>query len=93
MTTRVSHTTESFPDAVRTCIIYSASFDLCAIKLGRLRLFEHVKRREESNWVKRCMNLEIEGRNPKGCPKLVDLETGRKRGFEVDGCGRGGGGG
>ena len=42
-----------------------------AIKLGRLRWFGHVKRREEGNWLKRCMDLEIEGRNPKGRPKLT----------------------
>jgi len=40
-----------------------------AIKLGRLRWFGHVKRREEGNWVRRCMDMEIEGRNPKGRPK------------------------
>ena len=31
-----------------------------AIKLGRLRWFGHVKTREEGNWVKRCMDIEIE---------------------------------
>ena len=55
--------------------------------MGRLRWSGHVKRREEGNWL-RCMDLEIEGRNPKG--QKGDLETGRKRGFEVDGCGGGG---
>ena len=40
-----------------------------AIKLDRLRWFGHVKRREKGIWVKRCMEMEIEGRNPKGCPK------------------------
>ena len=40
-----------------------------AIKLGRLRWFGHVKRREEGNWVRRCMDMENEGRNPKGRPK------------------------
>ena len=47
-----------------------------------------MKRREEGNWVRRCMDMEIEGRMPK-----ADLETGRERRFEVDGCGGGGGGG
>ena len=42
-----------------------------AIKLGRLRWFGHVKRREEGNWVRRCMDMEIEGKNPKGRPKLT----------------------
>ena len=40
-----------------------------AIKLGRLRWFGHVKRREEGNYVKRCMDMDIESRNPKGRPK------------------------
>ena len=38
------------------------------IKLGRLRWFGHVKRREDY-WVRRCMDMEIESRNPKGRPK------------------------
>ena len=40
-----------------------------AIKLGRLRWFGHVKRRDEGNWVRKCMDMEIEGKNPKGRPK------------------------
>ena len=39
-----------------------------AIKLGKLRWSGHVKRREEGNWVRRSMDMEIEGRNPMGCP-------------------------
>ncbi len=41
------------------------------IRMGRLRWFGHVRRREESSWVRRCMDMEIEGRNPKGRPKLT----------------------
>ena len=40
-----------------------------AIKLSRLRWFGHVKRRDEGNWVRKCMDTEIEGKNPKGRPK------------------------
>ena len=41
------------------------------IRMGRLRWFGHMRRREESSWVRRCMDMEIEGRNPKGRPKLT----------------------
>lgn len=41
------------------------------IKLGRLKRFCHVKRREKGNSVKRRMDMETEGRNPKVSPKLT----------------------
>ena len=40
------------------------------VKLRRLRWFGHVRRREESSWL-RCMDMEIEGRNLKGHSKLT----------------------
>ena len=40
-----------------------------AIKLGRLRWFGHVKRSDEGNWVRKCMDMEVEGEDPKGRPK------------------------
>lgn len=50
-----------------------------AIKLGRLRWFGHVKRRENGNWVKRCMDMEIiEGRNPKVPSKLTGRQVVRE---------------
>ena len=41
------------------------------IRLGRLRWFEHVRRREESSWARRCMDMENEDRNPKIGPMLT----------------------
>ena len=41
------------------------------VRLRRLRWFGHVRRRKESSWLRRCMDMEIEGRNPKGRPKLT----------------------
>ena len=34
--------------------------------LRRLRWFGHVMRKEDDDWVKRCMNLEVEGNVPRG---------------------------
>ena len=39
------------------------------IILGRLRWFGHVKRRDEGNWVRKCMVMEIKRKNPRGRPK------------------------
>ena len=41
------------------------------VRLRRLRWFGHVRRREESSWLRRCMDMEIESRNPKGRPKRI----------------------
>ncbi len=36
------------------------------LRRARLRWFGHVMRKEDDDWVKRCMNLEVEGNAPKG---------------------------
>ena len=36
------------------------------IKRGRLRWRGHVERREESNWLRRCMKLEVQGKRQTG---------------------------
>jgi hypothetical protein len=35
------------------------------IRRGRLRWRGHVERREDTNWVKKCMYLEVEGKKPR----------------------------
>jgi len=35
----------------------------------RLRWYGHVLRKEDSNWVKKCMEYEVEGVRPRGRPK------------------------
>jgi len=37
--------------------------------MGRLRRFEHVKRMRVDNWMKRCINVTVEGRAPRGRPR------------------------
>jgi len=34
-----------------------------------LRWFGHVERKDDSDWVKRCMTWEVEGIRQRGCPK------------------------
>ena len=36
------------------------------VRLRRLRWFGHVWQREMSSWLRRCVDMEIVGRNPKG---------------------------
>jgi len=38
------------------------------IKKSRLRLFGHVERKDDNDWVKSCITWEVEGRQ-RGCPK------------------------
>ena len=40
-----------------------------ALKRRRLRWWGHIERREESNWLKKCQNLEVSGKRPQGRPK------------------------
>ena len=39
------------------------------IKKSRLRWFGHVERKDDNDWVKRCIMWEDEGIRQRGCPK------------------------
>jgi len=39
------------------------------IKKSRLRWFGHVERKDDNDWVKRCITWEVEGIRPTGRPK------------------------
>jgi len=39
------------------------------LQQNRLRWYGHVLRREDDNWVKKCMKHEVEGPRPRGRPK------------------------
>jgi hypothetical protein len=41
--------------------------DVC--RRNRLRWFEHVERKGDDDWVKRCIRLEVVGKRPKGRPR------------------------
>ena len=39
----------------------------------RLRWYEHVLRKEDTDWAKKCMEYEVEGSRPRGRPEDVDI--------------------
>ena len=39
------------------------------LQQNRLRWYGHVLRKEDDDWVKRCMEYEVEGSRPRGRPK------------------------
>jgi len=39
------------------------------IKKSRLRWFGHVERKDDNDWVKRCIMWKAEGIRQRGCPK------------------------
>jgi len=36
------------------------------LQQNRLQLYEHVLRKEDTDWVKKCMEYEVEGSRPRG---------------------------
>ena len=44
----------------------------------RLRWYGHVLRKEDTNWVKKCMECEVEGSRPRGRPKRTRKEVVQK---------------
>jgi hypothetical protein len=42
---------------------------------GRLRWYGHVQRREDTAWIKRCIDMEMDGRRSTGRPKMAWMEV------------------
>ena len=45
------------------------------IRRGRLRWYGHVMRKHDEDWVKKCTSMEVDGRKPRGRPKLTWMDT------------------
>ena len=57
------------------------------LQQNRLRWYGHVLRKEDNDWVKKCMEYEVEGSRPRGRPKRTWLEV-VKRDCQVRGLSR-----
>ena len=47
---------------------------ISVLQRNRLRWYGHVLRKEDSDWVKKCMEYEVEGTRPSGRPKKTRRE-------------------
>jgi len=43
--------------------------------VNRLRWYGHVLRKDDDDWVKKCMEYEVEGPRPRGRPKRTWKEV------------------
>ena len=48
------------------------------LQQNRLRWYGHVLRKEDTDWVKKCMEYEVEGCRPRGRPKRTWREVVQK---------------
>jgi len=48
------------------------------LQQNRLRWYGHVLQKEDSNWVKKCPECEVEGSTPRGRPKRMWREVVQK---------------
>ena len=48
------------------------------LQQNRLRWYGHVLRKEDTDWVKKCMEYEVEGSRPRGRPKRTRTEVVQK---------------
>ena len=48
------------------------------LQQNRLRWYGHVLQKEDNDWLKKCMEYEMEGSRPRGSPKRTWLEVVRK---------------
>ena len=42
---------------------------ISVLQQNRMQWFGHVLRKEDNDWVKKCMEYEVEGARPRGRPK------------------------
>ena len=45
------------------------------IRRGRLRWYGHVMRKQDEDWVKKCISMEVDCKKPRGRPKLTWMDT------------------
>jgi len=45
------------------------------LQQNRLRWYRHVLRKEDTHWVKKCIEYEVEGSRPRGRPKRMWREV------------------
>ena len=45
------------------------------VRRGRLRWFGHVERKDDSDWVRKCMDLQVVGPTPRGRPRKTWMEV------------------
>ena len=48
------------------------------LQQNRLRWYGHMLRKEDDDWVKKCMEYEVEGSRPRGRPKRTWREVVRE---------------
>ena len=48
---------------------------ILVLQQNRLRWYGHMLRKEDTDWVKKCMEYEVEGSRPKGRPKRTWREV------------------
>jgi len=62
---------------------------ISVLQRNRLRSYGHLLRKEDNDWVKKCMEYEVEGARPRGRPKktcreIVEKDSGTW--IEQGGC-------
>ena len=51
-------------------VLYAYVDDIALVlQQNRLRWYGHVLRKDDDDWVKKCMDHEVEGSRPRGRPK------------------------
>ena len=57
---------------------------ISVLQRNRLRWYGHVLRREDNDWVKKCMEYEVKGTRPRGRPKKTGERLWKKTVEHVD---------
>jgi len=51
---------------------------ISVLQQNRLRWYGHVLRKEDNDWMKKCMEYEVKGTRPRGRPKKTWRDCGKR---------------
>ena len=65
--------------AVHNALTPNETADIISVlQQNRLQWYGHVLRKEDNDWVKKCMEYEVEGARPRGRPKKTRRDCGKR---------------
>ena len=78
MTLKVIRLLQDLSNAIRQTFVRHFAYLTLVLQQNRLRWYGHVLRKDDDDWVKKCMEHEVEGSRPRGRPKKTWKEAVRE---------------
>ena len=78
MRSSMLHRSETWPVRKENVVALQRAEMRMVLQQNRLHWYSHVLRKDDEDWVKKCMEHEVEGSRPRGRPKKTWKEVVRE---------------